>query len=536
MSRKVLTVFSPCRPMSRKQKPFAVIDCETDPFDGSTIPEPFIWGYYDEEIYREFSDSDTLARFLMQCDKTVYAHNGGKFDFHFLLQYANLYESITVIAGRVAQFRIGEAQLRDSYCILPTPLSEFNKQEFDYKKLHFSVRHLHMPEIRKYLFSDCENLYNYVKAFRDEYGKKLTLAGTAMKQYEKIEETKADNTTERFFNNFSRFYAGGRVQCFQSGIIKGDITIADINSAYPRAMMEEHPKGSECEISAEEPEKPEGAFIKLRARATGAFHIRDKDGLHFPNDGEIREFHTTGWEYFSAKRLGLLHDAHIIECRTFLRTQNFKKYVGKFFEMKAQAKETGDKPRYIFSKILQNALYGKFASNPEKYKEYLITDPASRESFEEEGYLWARDIGCNHLMERPIRDEAKRYYNVATAASITGYVRAYLLEAIHSVENVLYCDTDSIFFTGKHELPVGKELGAWDIEAKCDSVAIAGKKLYSARRIDGTFKTAAKGGKISPEEIYKVSKGDKITFNPESPIFSLKSGIYFSSKIMQKTA
>ena len=42
------------------------------------------------------------------------------------------------------------------------------------------------------------------------------------------------------------------------------------------------------------------------------------------------------------------------------------------------------------------------------------------------------------------RDDPKdSFYNVATAASITGFVRAFMWRAICDSEEPLYCDTDS---------------------------------------------------------------------------------------------
>ena len=91
-------------------KKIAVIDAETDPFRKGRVPKPFVWGFYDGETYLDFWTDDVheIIKFLQNEEYIVYAHNGGKFDYHFMLDYINLYEDISIINGRLAKFYIGE--------------------------------------------------------------------------------------------------------------------------------------------------------------------------------------------------------------------------------------------------------------------------------------------------------------------------------------------------------------------------------------------------------------------------------------------
>ncbi len=88
------------------------------------------------------------------------------------------------------------------------------------------------------------------------------------------------------------------------------------------------------------------------------------------------------------------------------------------------------------------------------------------EIFGKENWSITGEFGTNILIERELDEPDKRFYNVAVAASITGYVRAYLFRAIKNCSGLLYCDTDSLAFTGKHSLAVGNDLGAWDHELR----------------------------------------------------------------------
>lgn len=525
--------------MSRRRI-IATLDCETDPFSKNEIPEPFIFGVYNGFEYWQFTHPQDVVDFLSEKNWVVYAHNGGKFDYHFFLGFLNKYKRITVINGRLAKFKIGKCEFRDSYNILPVPLSTFNKTPFDYNKLKKENRLKHWKEIEAYLKDDCVYLHQFVTRFISEYGRKLTIASSALEQFGKMRGVEEENTTAGFFDTYSPYYAGGRVQCFKSGVIKGDIKLIDINSAYPYAMMHNHAHGKLVETFDELPEENiEQCFIKLSCVSKGAFYERQKNRLSYPTDNEIRTYHVTGWEYVTAKRLGLLSKEKIIQVYRFEKTIEFKKYVNHFFAQRKICKQNGDKGGDIIAKLYLNSLYGKYASNPRKYREYEIIEPQNLQNYEDDDFVLSSTINAESiLVERKLPPHLHRYYNVATAASITGFVRAYLLEAIASVETPLYCDTDSIFYTGKSSLKIGKELGQWDLEAEGYKMAIAGKKLYCLWKNDGFTKIASKGVRLPEKEIEKIACNLQYEslYENEAPIFSLKKGIYFQPKKIKNTA
>lgn len=523
--------------MPRKKKTIAVIDCETDPFEKGVIPQPFIWGYYDGNNYEEFMETEDLIEFIRGRNEIIYAHNGGKFDFHFLISEAKHDTNIMCVAGRIIKFKIGEAELRDSFAIIPSALKNYSKAEFDYRKLHHTMRHKHMPEIKDYLKSDCENLYNMVSEFRENYGSGVTIAGTAIKYAQKMHKEDLGGTGRAHYENLVKYYAGGRVECFESGIIDGDITLIDINSAYPWAMQHEHPTGDGMVFTRKLPENPQNCFVSLKCISHGALWVREKGRLQFPNDGILREYHVTGWEYETAMKLNLIDNVEITGCYVFNRTVNFKEYVNHFYEIRRQAKERGDKGQDLFAKIFLNSLYGKFAANPDTYEEIQITDWSNVVNKEEEGWTLAGQINEeDFLISQKLPEHKKKWYNIATAASITGFVRAMLLEAAHNVERPLYCDTDSLFYIGESFLENGLELGKWKIEDKFTKIGIGGKKLYAALKDDGKFKIATKGTRLTGEEVLRVCAGEVIEYKPEVPTFSLKGGIYFNSRKVKKTA
>jgi len=135
------------------------------------------------------------------------------------------------------------------------------------------------------------------------------------------------------------------------------------------------------------------------------------------------------------------------------------------------------------------------------------------------------------------------FFNVATGASITGYARAALLRAIHTVgpENVVYCDTDSLAVLGDNwkKLHLGKELGQWDIEGEAEIGHFAGKKLYGMRlkkdnpKAKTEYKIACKGSKLLFDDLRKIVGGEEVTWKNEAPTFSYSKGIIPGSNIDQ---
>lgn len=536
---------------------FAVLDSETDPFKKGRIPEPFVWGFYDGLEFRHYTHDTvhSMLEWIAEQKIIVYAHNGGKFDYHFLLPYMEAYDHVKIINGRLAQFFIGKAEFRDSFNILPVALKKIEvtdvhgntvkKQEFDYSLMEKDERY--KPEnwenIIDYLRDDCVTLYEAIAAFQNQYGRHLTQAGAAMAQWKKISKTNIPKSTGAYFEKFKPYYFGGRVQCFRRGIIDDDFSVFDINSAYPFAMLEAHPYGLEYVESTDETmDKPIclTAFYRIRASSQGAYPFREKTGLAFPDDGEIREFHVTGWELQAAVDTDTAGNPEILSVIYHLEKQDFRDYIEHFYQLRLTAKATGDKAGDLFAKLLMNSLYGKFGANPENYAEYVILPPEEQESLldPENDFSLSGELGPWLLGERDLNDEEMRYYNVATSASITGYVRAYLWRAICKTgrENILYCDTDSIATTDSgNGLDTGKELGKWKHEGEFDRAGIAGKKMYIFRgkkrgNKEREYKTASKGVKLTNAQLWKVAGGTPVVYEPENPSFSVHAPPRFVSR------
>lgn len=564
--------------MSKKQsanKEIWCVDSETDPFaPGRLDIKPFIWGAYNGKEYHEFDNyslpgpltdkyrcTRAFVDFFKDKECVVYAHNGGKFDWFFLLDELTPWAPLMVINGRLSKFTIGKAEFRDSFNIMPMSLATIQKDEIDYSLFEEDVREKHMPEIRKYLRADCTYLYGMVAAFVAEFGMHLTQAGASVKAWEKICSTKAPSTTHEFYNEIAPYYYGGRVQCFYSGEFTDKFKIVDINSAYPYAMMSHHPLGGEIITAKKLPKTDDEisrCFIKLNCKSLGALPIRERSGtLSFPDDGEYREFYVSGWEFLAARDTGALIDYRIDIVKSFAEKIEFSQYLDHFYKMKSDSKEKGfaggawhdleQKARYEFSKRFLNSLYGKMGANPENYEEFTAVYPKHVMAARKDDYEFVCELGDLCLVSKPLSEEKMRYYHAGISASITGFVRAYLWRAIVECRRaggrVLYCDTDCLWATATGDLDLHPDrLGAWDVEATCDYGAIAGKKMYAARTTkkddkgQEVWKTASKGVRLKREEIVEIAKGKIIVTNPIVPTFSLKRGIQFTQRTISRSA
>ena len=573
--------------MKADNRPVYAVDCETDPFEYGIVPHPFIWGVYTGTEYHEFigsgcqhegrwhpyrcteADLDKLVDFLSEREAICYAHNGGKFDWHFISHRFEPDSDILIINGRIAKFTIGKCEFRDSFNLMPISLDQYNKMKFNYNRMHYLHREKYMDQIREYQKSDCVNLWQMVADFNQEYGLHITQAAAAMFYWNKKMGMKVYRSDSYFFDKFKPFYYGGRVQCFEQGDFPLKAKSADINSAYPHAMLANHAYGLNYVTEEGRPkiafEHWGPLFFEVHCIAKGCFPYRALNGnLYYPDDGIARTYNVTGWELMAAIETKTIDEIQFIYYHKFTETLSFKEYIDHFWNLRKVYKLQGDKGRDYYAKIFLNSLYGKFATDPRKYKQYTIRpgnalDQVLKELQENTNFHRFREW---LIVGEQTKSNKNLFYNVATAASVTGYVRAKLWRAICNSTRPLYCDTDSITAVkfGK-DVQLGKELGQWEIENHYDRVVIAGKKLYAFHKTGDhaeaiqqylknnpgktkleaecavEWKIASKGARLLHTDIIQAANGEPVTFRAMAPTFSAsKEKPAFISRIITATA
>ncbi len=535
-----------------------ILDFETDPFKFGRVPEPFACGVLWRGIYVSFWGPDCWRRaadYILSIKVPViwYAHNGGKFDFFFM--WPVLENPVKLINGRIVQATLGIHELRDSWAIMPFALARYKKTSIDYAKFEPEVRDTHRDEILDYLHDDCCDLYDLCAAFVQRFGFRLTIAGTGYRELHKLcpQEPQSEDHDARF----RPFYFGGRVECFDSGILVGRFKVYDVNSMYPAVMRDcDHPIGRKY-VRLSLPtldtdgwiEGYPGAFYfaDVEGENIGALPTRDTSGmkgLRFDTPSGV--FHTTSHELRVAIELGKFKVSRILEAQIPLEVQRFEAFVDEFSALKTAAKLAGDRIGELQNKYVQNAPYGKFAQNPEYFCDYLIVIKGQDSDPEETCGPDCEERCTEHYHIDKEADKWRvwakysphpRYYDVAIAASITSAARAVLMRAIAGAKRPIYCDTDSIVCESLRKVEIDPaKLGAWKLEAIGDCMAIAGKKLYALFNKGIPVKWASKGTKLRPEQIRIVATGGTALWESEAPNFSLTGTKKFLVRRPRKTA
>jgi len=429
------------------KKRICVYDTETDPFAEDRIVAPFSVGFYDGECYVDFWGDDCIAQFFAHLaehyadeELLIYAHNGGRFDFYFQLDYLDREQEPFIMQGRIVSAMFGGQEFRDSYRIIPSPLSGYNKTVIDYAKFERGEREKHKREILSYLKDDCLYLYDLVKAFNDDFGDRITIGSTALPMLRSFHDYRT--LTAKADENLRPFYYGGRCQAFETGIMRAplgsDFKIYDRNSMYPAVMLEtKHPVGFSYTLGRHVTDKT--AFVLVEAINDGAFPMRAEDGsLDFTV--KRGKFWITIHEYYAAIETGTAKILRVVHVRDCDEWDTFAEFVTFFYEARLKAKAEGDKIHDLFYKLLLNSAYGKFAQNPSEYESFMIREAMYPPDIEErkcednpDGWYPATVNRDLFIWARPSPHAWRSYKNVGIAASITGAARhrQHYLRGLH---------------------------------------------------------------------------------------------------------
>ena len=149
----------------------------------------------------------------------------------------------------------------------------------------------------------------------------------------------------------------------------------------------------------------------------------------------------------------------------------FDDYVDTFMKLK----EVGKGARRATAKLMQNALYGKFGTNPQR-EERIV-------QFEDGVFSTTNRDDEGNLLEY-LSDSVY----LPMASFITAYAREVLIESANDVyDRFLYCDTDSIHILGYDipNIPIhDSKLGYWKLEGKFIDATYIGAKRYAELMIN----------------------------------------------------
>ena len=545
---------------ARKIDNIAILDFETDPFDNVTeeFIFPFVAVLYSdnfetiviwEEDNKTFIEKVVAAIESLPDAYTIYAHNGGKFDYMFLMSKL---KGRMLFKGRgIMTAEIGNHELRDSFHIIPDRLANYKKDKIDYQDMKKGKRTARKDEIIRYCINDCKYLLDIVKGFAQRFGLKLSIGQAAMAKIR--ENYKFERLSEKQDEFFRDYFFGGRVECLQGRVKKTEhYKLYDVNSMYPYAMAHyQHPIGN-LYFQTNTIGK-DTIFIDIECESDGAFILKNGIETVAPKTGRHR-FKTTIWEYKIAKKYNLIRNEIIHSCVDMPLRSDFSKFVLPLYNERqnlkaklSEMKKTGNEHlrEYdelvkddMFMKFLLNNGYGKFAQNPRKYKENYVTEPGGVPEDGEEKWEGKPQFQCDDywIWQRP--SPSDRFNNVATGASITGAARSILLEAICLSEGAIYCDTDSLICRELSGVKIHKtELGAWDLETEMSEVIICGKKLYGYTKLsDGKHITKAKGSsQLGYDKILELFDGGEIISVSKGPTLTKTGSQYYMKRRINAT-
>jgi len=289
-------------------------------------------------------------------------------------------------------------------------------------------------------------------------------------------------------------YFGGRNECFYIGQVFEDVYKLDVNSMYPFVMHSfDYPvkliriKENVKDLSAVKKNLKNLcaiAYVELNTDEP-AYPFRYKNKTIFP----VGNFST----YLATPELQYALDhGHVVKIHKiayYKKARIFKDFVEWFYAKRKHAKEAGNKVESELFKLILNSLYGKFG---QRQRDVEIEGYSEKPEY---SVMRLYDENGNHIgsiwhFGKAIFKECKektpsKHSFIAIASHVTSASRITLWKMIKKagIENVYYCDTDSIFTNEKGyqklvDLIDDYELGKLKLEGITSRCIIFGCKDY----------------------------------------------------------
>ncbi len=375
----------------------------------------------------DWDDEEALVDRLLQFNGTIWAHNGGKFDTLWFLEWLKRYgvETKVFLAGqRIVALETADLILRDSAALLPMTLTQLGEiagtgkiktglrcecekhrravEAFEgayidsngnahsvgtpgcggYCAIRRDMGRQNLSTLTDYLRRDCDVLWkglHNLQAFADANDLDLcgTIGASSWRSARRMLGLPNAEWTMGDYEYARQGYFGGRTQVFQPEAKAG--FRYDINSAYPAALQRTHlPHGERIACSGR------AARSLYRGGAEGIFravvavpqsHIpplpvrTDQGRVGYPIGNVLGVW--TGNELRYAESVGCtiqtIRDAVVWDHSGPLLSP----YVEKIWELRAKAGPSTGFGKFL--KLYSNSLTGKFAQKPEA--EQVVMNP-----------------------------------------------------------------------------------------------------------------------------------------------------------------
>ena len=379
-----------------------------------------------------------------------------------------------------------------------------SKLEIDYDEKR-EIGHILTPQEIDYLRNDVEIMSRALLTLFNQDLRQMTQGSNALYDYKKIVGKK----------NFSKWfpipdydfdvrqsYKGGFTYC-DSRIQGQDIgagIVLDVNSLYPSVMYYQPLPYGEG-IFFEGKYKPDKLYNLYVQMFTCQFELKEnyiptiqlKNNLSFmptaylssSEDEEVTMCLTSVdlelfFEHYHVYNI-TWHSGWKFKSTTGL----FKEYIDKWNAVKMESTLNGNKAMRTLAKLMLNALYGKFALNPNVQSKIPYYD--------------------NGIIKYTLGEkETRNPIYIPAGTFITAWARYKTITSAQKVyDRFLYADTDSLHLIGT-EIPKGLEvdpvkLGAWKHESTFTRARFVRQKTY-IEEIDGELNITCAG---MPSRCYK---------------------------------
>lgn len=372
-----------------------------------------------------------------------------------------------------------------------------SKLEIDYDEKR-EIGHILTPQEIDYLRNDVEIISRALLTLFNQDLRQMTQGSNALYDYRKIVGKK----------NFSKWfpipdydfdirqsYKGGFTYCDprRQGQDIGEGIVLDVNSLYPSVMYYQPLPYGEG-IFFEGKYKPDKLFNLYVQMFTCQFELKEnyiptiqlKNNLSFiptaylssSEDEEITMCLTSVdlelfFEHYHVYNI-TWHNGWKFKSTTVL----FKEYIDKWNAVKIESTLNGNKAMRTLAKLMLNALYGKFALNPNVQSKIPYYD--------------------NGIIKYTLGEkETRNPIYIPVGTFITAWARHKTITSAQKVyDRFLYADTDSLHLIGT-EIPKGLEvdpvkLGAWKHESTFTRARFIRQKTY-IEEIDGELNITCAG-------------------------------------------
>jgi hypothetical protein len=460
-------------------------------------------------IIDEFID---FLQILKKNHKTYYyiwAHNGMKFDYLFLLPSIIKHFNLRVF-GKLCDIKsinLGNIRFLDFFKFFPTSLNSLSKTFLNKSKLEFDFNLIfdknsaimNMETAVKYCMMDSQLLYEIIHLFDNMCYEKYQISindclssshlSKLIFQNKYLNVTLKGSILEDYDKELSSYH-GGMCISFVKGFYNKPIYVYDINSSYPSCMRNFMPYEFIKEKEISKITKITDHYLYYVTFKFPEYNILCN--LPTKVDGEMVFLQNgSGWYWGIELKTALKLDVKLCyeKVRKYKKYKLFENFVTDLYTKRKESKN--DPVLYSLYKSILNSLYGKFGQKLrsvnyiERYDTFL------------ENHLQINDITLltDEIAYISYKDDYQYYNSIGSLVRLSSYItatgRSKILEPIldQSKKNLLYMDTDSLFLTsplndkwcdevelGKFKCEIYKEGGIF-ISAKCYALLPDTKKM-----------------------------------------------------------